>query len=138
MPGLRSDGYTGVKQFGVCERVYRTAFLACHVASAERKPGSSSIRGEEADDETFDSVLRSYTIEKRNEMSTMRGHPRLYQHMVSSIALSVYGHDEVKRGVPLMLFGGVHKETKKGISLRGDINVCIAGDPSTAKSQFLK
>ena len=34
--------------------------------------------------------------------------------------------------------GGVHKSTPEGISLRGDINVLIVGDPSTAKSQFLK
>jgi DNA replication licensing factor MCM6 len=44
----------------------------------------------------------------------------------------------VKRGILLMLFGGVHKKTTEGISLRGDINVCIVGDPSCAKSQFLK
>jgi len=37
-----------------------------------------------------------------------------------------------------MLFGGVHKETVGDLKLRGDINVCIVGDPSTAKSQFLK
>ena len=37
-----------------------------------------------------------------------------------------------------MLFGGVHKITLEGIHLRGDINVCIVGDPSTSKSQFLK
>ena len=37
-----------------------------------------------------------------------------------------------------MLFGGVHKKTPEGISLRGDLNVCIVGDPSCAKSQFLK
>lgn len=36
-----------------------------------------------------------------------------------------------------MLFGGVHKDTKK-VKLRGDINICIVGDPSTSKSQFLK
>jgi DNA replication licensing factor MCM6 len=48
------------------------------------------------------------------------------------------GHEEVKRGILLMLFGGVHKETREGISLRGDINVCIVGDPSVSKSQFLK
>ena len=48
------------------------------------------------------------------------------------------GHDEIKRGVLLMLFGGVHKTTVSGTNLRGDINVCIVGDPSTAKSQFLK
>lgn len=37
-----------------------------------------------------------------------------------------------------MLFGGVHKTTAEGMKLRGDINVCIVGDPATAKSQFLK
>lgn len=37
-----------------------------------------------------------------------------------------------------MLLSGVHKRTPEGMSLRGDINVCIIGDPSTAKSQFLK
>lgn len=45
---------------------------------------------------------------------------------------------QVKRGVLLMLLGGVHKQTAEGTKLRGDINVCIVGDPSTAKSQFLK
>lgn len=44
----------------------------------------------------------------------------------------------MKRGILLMLFGGVPKTTTEGTSLRGDINVCIVGDPSTAKSQFLK
>ncbi|XP_057529118.1 DNA replication licensing factor MCM6-like [Amaranthus tricolor] len=37
-----------------------------------------------------------------------------------------------------MLLGGVHKSTEEGINLRGDINVCIVGDPSCTKSQFLK
>ena len=48
------------------------------------------------------------------------------------------GSDEVKRGILLMLFGGVPKVTVEGTRLRGDINVCIVGDPSCAKSQFLK
>ncbi len=34
-------------------------------------------------------------------------------------------NDEVKRGVLLMLFGGVPKTTMEGTHLRGDINVCI-------------
>ena len=49
-----------------------------------------------------------------------------------------FGHLEVKRGILLQLLGGVHKSTSSGTRLRGDLNVCIIGDPSTAKSQFLK
>lgn len=30
--------------------------------------------------------------------------------------------------------GGVNKTTREGVNLRGDINVCIVGDPATAKS----
>merc|ERR1711981_389315 len=37
-----------------------------------------------------------------------------------------------------MLVGGVPKKTEEGIKLRGDINVCILGDPATAKSTLLK
>lgn len=37
-----------------------------------------------------------------------------------------------------MLFGGSRKHLPDKTSLRGDINVLLMGDPSTAKSQFLK
>ena len=37
-----------------------------------------------------------------------------------------------------MLFGGCRKRLSEGVNLRGDINLLLLGDPSTAKSQFLK
>jgi len=58
--------------------------------------------------------------------------------MCQSLAPYTYGHDDIKRGILLQLLGGVHKTTSEGMKLRGDINICIVGDPSTAKSQFLK
>jgi DNA replication licensing factor MCM6 len=78
------------------------------------------------------------TESEKAEILRMRNSPRLYSRMAESVCPKVFGHPEVKRGILLMLFGGVHKTTPEGISLRGDINVCIIGDPSTAKSQFLK
>ena len=58
--------------------------------------------------------------------------------MARSICPLVFGNDEIKKGVLLMLFGGINKTTEEHIKLRGDINICVVGDPSTAKSQFLK
>jgi DNA replication licensing factor MCM6 len=136
-PAIRADGVTGAKQFGARELVYRLAFLACHIAPADAKPGSL-LPCEEDEDEPMEVLLQSFSKEERDQIKEMKNQPRLYNRMVESIAPSIYGHDEVKRGILLMLFGGVHKKTQEGISLRGDINVCIVGDPSTAKSQFLK
>lgn len=62
----------------------------------------------------------------------------IYSRLVESIAPTVYGHEIVKKGLLLQLMGGVHKQTGEGMHLRGDINICIVGDPSTSKSQFLK
>ena len=59
-------------------------------------------------------------------------------HVSNLSVFNCEGNEEVKRGVLLMLFGGVPKMTDEGTNLRGDINICVVGDPSTAKSQVLK
>jgi DNA replicative helicase MCM subunit Mcm2 (Cdc46/Mcm family) len=58
----------------------------------------------------------------------------LYTKLAESIAPNVYGHLDVKKGLLLQLFGGIGKKTADGIKLRGDINICVVGDPATAKS----
>uniref|UniRef100_A0A1B0AC67 DNA helicase n=1 Tax=Glossina pallidipes TaxID=7398 RepID=A0A1B0AC67_GLOPL len=63
---------------------------------------------------------------------------QLCYNLINCLFPSIYGNDEMKTGVLLQLFGGVAKTTHEKTSLRGDINVCVVGDPSTAKSQFLK
>ena len=54
----------------------------------------------------------------------------------AALAPSIWELDDVKKGVLLMLFGGVNKKlTNK--KLRGEINVLLCGDPGTSKSQLL-
>jgi DNA replication licensing factor MCM5 len=64
--------------------------------------------------------------------------PRLYERIQKSIAPGIYGNEEIKKAIACMLFGGSRKFLPDKTVLRGDINVLLLGDPSTAKSQFLK
>lgn len=61
-----------------------------------------------------------------------------YTRLANSIAPEIYGHEDVKRVLLLLLVGGVDKQTGDGLKIRGDINVCLMGDPGVAKSQLLK
>ena len=38
---------------------------------------------------------------------------QVYQNITRSIAPGVHGHEDVKRAIALMLFGGVHKQTSE-------------------------
>ena len=63
---------------------------------------------------------------------------QLYEALARSIAPEIYGHLDVKKALLLLLIGGVTKEMGDGMRIRGDINVCLMGDPGVAKSQLLK
>ncbi|KAF5380949.1 hypothetical protein D9615_004126 [Tricholomella constricta] len=64
--------------------------------------------------------------------------PALYNKLAQSIAPEIYGHEDVKKALLLLLVGGVTKVTGDGMKIRGDLNVCLMGDPGVAKSQLLK
>lgn len=64
--------------------------------------------------------------------------PDPINRLVSSFAPSIFGHDLVKKGILTQLFGGTRKTISGRGQTRSDINICLIGDPSTAKSQFLQ
>ncbi|KAK0731800.1 MCM2/3/5 family-domain-containing protein [Lasiosphaeris hirsuta] len=61
-----------------------------------------------------------------------------YEYLAKSIAPEIFGHLDVKKALLLLLVGGVTKEVGDGMRIRGDINMCLMGDPGVAKSQLLK
>lgn len=137
-----NSGVSGLKALGVRDLTYKIAFYACHVSSLVNKSnGNDNYDTNEVDfqgpgdQELFLTSLNDVEVAQLKEMVKDE---HVYDKLVKSIAPAVFGHEVVKKGILLQLLGGVHKQTIDGINLRGDINICIVGDPSTSKSQFLK
>ncbi|SGY73157.1 BQ5605_C005g03268 [Microbotryum silenes-dioicae] len=73
-----------------------------------------------------------------DEIAELKRDPALYSKLASSIAPEIFGHEDVKKALLLLLVGGVTKSMGDGMRIRGDLNVCLMGDPGVAKSQLLK
>jgi len=136
--GNRSGGADGfsMRSFGTREMTYRLMFIANHIGAADKRAGMVNVRSEE--DVSPEDVLAEYEPRHASEVTAMAHDAQIYAKLSRSLCPSVWGHESIKQAVLLMLFGGVHKKTREGINLRGDINVAIVGDPSCAKSQILK
>ncbi|CAA0825364.1 DNA replication licensing factor MCM6 [Striga hermonthica] len=128
------EGVKGLRALGVRDLSYRLAFIANSVQVCDGRRDTDIRNRRDADDNDS----QQFTPKELDEIQRMRNTPDFFNKLVDSIAPTVFGHQDIKRAIILMLMGGVHKFTHEGINLRGDINVCIVGDPSCAKSQFLK
>ncbi|KAJ1263271.1 hypothetical protein BS78_09G170800 [Paspalum vaginatum] len=64
----------------------------------------------------------------------------VFRQILQSFCPSIYGHELVKAGITLALFGGVQKNAmdQNKVPVRGDIHVIIVGDPGLGKSQLLQ
>jgi DNA replication licensing factor MCM6 len=130
------DGVAGLRKIGVKDLSYKMVFIASSVNTGDTRFGFNQETADEEENEK--DIEKMFTLHERHEVIKMKNEDDLYAKLARSIAPSVFGHMDVKRGILLQLFGGIQKKTKEGIKLRGDINICIVGDPATAKSQFLK
>lgn len=81
-----------------------------------------------------------FTPAEEEAFSQLSKHPDVYEILSRSVAPSISGSYtvDIKKALICMLMGGTRKRLPDGLRLRGDINVLLLGDPSTAKSQFLK
>ena len=79
----------------------------------------------------------SVTPEEEQQILELSRDPHVHEKIIRSIAPSVYGYEHIKEAIMYLLFGGVPKHLPD-ISIRGEPNVLLVGDPGTAKSQLLR
>ncbi|CAM9139800.1 unnamed protein product [Choristocarpus tenellus] len=106
---------------GTTSGVFRTLIIANNVAVLGKEIGSLQL-----------------TLRDIKNVREIAGREDVVELLAKSLAPSIYGHDHIKKALVLQLLGGEEKNLDNGTHLRGDINLMMVGDPSTAKSQLLR
>ena len=75
--------------------------------------------------------------EEEEKILELAKDPWVHRKIINSIAPSIYGYNHIKEAITYLLFGGVPKPLPD-ITIRGEMNVLLIGDPGTAKSQLLQ
>ncbi len=121
------------------DRVYVVGVLRVAQPSRKTKPVYDMVleaNSIEVSQKTLEEV--EITREDEERIIELSRDPWIRKKIIASIAPAIYGHWDIKEAIALSLFGGVPKETKDGMRIRGDIHVLLVGDPGTAKSQLLQ
>jgi len=75
--------------------------------------------------------------EEEKKILELAEDPWIHRNVIRSIAPSIYGYEPIKEAIMYLVFGGVPKHLAD-ISIRGELNILLVGDPGTAKSQLLQ
>lgn len=131
--GRSLDAVSGLRKIGVKDLSYKLVFIACSVHAGDTRFGFTQNQ-QGNNDTSGEDNLNQFTTQEKELAIEMKNQDDLYTKLAKSIAPNIHGHLDVKKGILLQLFGGIQKKTQEGVKLRGDINICIVGDPATAKS----
>lgn len=123
--------------------LFKTYIDVLHIQKVDkRKLGIdvSTVEQEISEAAASDEQVRRVSAEEVAKIRETSARLDVYELLARSLAPSIYEMDDVKKGILLQLFGGTNKSFQKGGSpkYRGDINILLCGDPSTAKSQLLR
>lgn len=76
--------------------------------------------------------------EDEKQIKELASDPEIFNKLIDSLATSISGLRDVKKGLLLQQFGSYEEFKQDGSRVRGDLNILIIGDPGIAKSQILK
>ncbi|KAK9798943.1 hypothetical protein WJX73_006235 [Symbiochloris irregularis] len=114
------EPYTGFKAMraGLLTNTFLEAQVVTHLKSSYQEVSQ-------------DTVLQARILDIQNGGD-------VYSRLANSIAPEIFGHEDVKKALLLLMVGGVTRQLPDGMKLRGDCHMCLMGDPGVAKSQLIK
>ena len=115
----------GNRNAGHNSALFKTVVLANNIVMLSSKSGGGIATA----------TITDTDIRNINKIAKKKN---LFDLLSQSLAPSIYGHEHIKKAILLMLLSGQEKNLENGTHLRGDINILMVGDPSTAKSQLLR
>ncbi|ODN04355.1 DNA helicase MCM8 [Orchesella cincta] len=98
---------------------------------------TSGIKQHKDSDRTMGGHLFSFTNKDYYAIKAIHDTHDLIKLLIASLCPSIFGHELVKAGILLCLFGGT-PQADGFVSKRSDINMLMIGDPGIGKSQMLK
>ena len=104
------DGVAGLKKIGVKDLSYRMVFIANSVHTGDSRFGFTNPNVDnlnDNEDADQDEIRNQFTLAERDKVCEMKNESNLYTKLANSIAPSVHGHLDVKKGILLQLFGGI-------------------------------
>ncbi|CBK19669.2 uncharacterized protein [Blastocystis hominis] len=98
------------------------------------------VLGIESESSGIGRALSTFSPSEEEFFIQLAHSPNVYERIVENIAPSIHGEYtvDIKKAIACQLFSGSRKQLPDRTHIRGDINILLMGDPSTAKSQFLK
>jgi len=110
--------------------------LYLHANAVNNNKGAGPSSG----DQQTSGLAMEFSIKELYAIQEIQAQSNLFRLIVGSLCPSIYGHEMVKAGLVLGLFGGTQRylNDKNRIPIRGNPHILVVGDPGLGKSQMLQ
>ncbi|XP_073484716.1 DNA helicase MCM8 [Aquarana catesbeiana] len=129
---------SNVKDGGFKNKNNKCMFLL--YIEANSVSNSKGQKAKDTEESTRHGAAMDFSLKDLYAIQEIQAQESLFKLIVNSLCPMIYGHEVVKAGLSLALFGGCQKyvDDKNRIPIRGDPHMLVVGDPGLGKSQMLQ